>query len=845
MKKKFTYLILLCGLMMMPIYTGCSTDDPIVDDDVIVDDGDKPGDGGITVDGNKITAQYKGEDLEIEFKDGGTFTVLAGENSDVGNGEIVISTGDKEAFFNAGNSVVFDFSKTSKEYAFSFEYELPKNLVDEDVTLYFYAADSVAQKFEAVLVDFNYDESSGVLKAKFKAPSDDPTRSSGSKYSRLVLSFSSRSELAEQPKEHIVKMPFYEQPGGSCWATCATMMGRAYSAVADRKREVKVIDFLKYMNQTTLDDGIGLYSFKRWLPSALEIYSGGVKFETSTFVSTNNMLSEIIKKLNEDKPMIMNLSYPVDGRHVILIIGYKIEMVSAAKISLQLLYHNPSDGMYKWADYDWLMKDKWPQEAFQILYAKQAVPASRSLSTLGMPLKHQDGELSFIVPMKNAQGKDVEFDINMVYDLEAEYKYHWEFSYGNEKIDAVPDSASVMRLKLPVYNAAQSSKQLAIVYRAYERESGKRLLDENVIETYNAGTNYYKAEIPVSKFYYTDEDSEEMEERVKVRMEIELWDGGTFNDGYTIYFDVEQKQKVITLVTSKSIGETINLGFLAKPADESDVWIDLNDNNKRDSGEGVTLFGDMADYTLQSQTISIYGDITGFACGENEITKLELIGCKGLEVLYCYQNKITELDVSGCTALEDLWCNYNEISKLDVSGCTMLEGVNFNNNKLTTLNFSGLKALKGVWCGNNQLTSLDISGCTALEELFCHNNRLTSLDVRSSTALSYLNCENNKISSLDVSGFKALTNLYCDKNQLTTLNINGCTALEALDCTSNGLMGIVPDIFEDIWLLYYDVRYKYSWDSDVEKYVMTEDTGRGWWYSHEPEGGCHRPTPCN
>jgi hypothetical protein len=46
-------------------------------------------------------------------------------------------------------------------------------------------------------------------------------------------------------------------------------------------------------------------------------------------------------------------------------------------------------------------------------------------------------------------------------------------------------------------------------------------------------------------------------------------------------------------------------------------------------------------------------------------------------------------------------------------------------------------------------------------------------------------------------------------------------------------------------LLSYDVRYEYGWDSDNEIYVMTEDTGKGWWYAHEPEGGCHNPNPCN
>jgi hypothetical protein len=26
---------------------------------------------------------------------------------------------------------------------------------------------------------------------------------------------------------------------------------------------------------------------------------------------------------------------------------------------------------------------------------------------------------------------------------------------------------------------------------------------------------------------------------------------------------------------------------------------------------------------------------------------------------------------------------------------------------------------------------------------------------------------------------------------------------------------------------------------------VEKDHGKGYWYAHEPEGGCHRPNPCN
>ena len=1058
MKKIMSYSIIICGLLSFVLFSGCEKDPDIIDEieDIIEDESND--DKENEVDGNQITAYFTGQDLEIVFPDGSTFTILANENSNAEDGKIVISTDDDEGYFNTKNSMVYDFTKTNNEYTINFEHKLPKNLIDEDISLFFYAADSVAQKFEAHLIDFDYEGDSGEIKAQFNVPSDNPTRGGSSKYSKLVLSFCSRTQLAEKPKEHIVKMPFYEQPGGSCWATCATMMGRAYTASADRKREIKVIDFLKYMEHSTLDEGLGLYSFKSWLPHAIEIYSK-TSFETSTFVSSSNMLSEIIDKLSENKPLIMNLTYPNLGRHAILIIGYKIELISAAKVTLQLLYHNPADGMYKWADYDWLMKDKWPQEAFQILYAQEAVPSDRALSTLGMPLKHQDGKLAFIVPMKNAQGKDVEFDIDMVYDLKAEYKYYWEFSYGNKKIDAVPDTASVMRLKLPVYNASQQSKQLSMNYRAYERESGKRLFEESEIETYEAGKSYYKTEIPINKFYFSSDDKEDAKKNVKVRMELELWEGGTYHDGYTIYFEVEQKEMGIALTTSKKIGEQINLMIDTEEYYRKDVWIDLNNNGKKEIGEEVANFDDYVDYTLGSQTITINGNVRLLGAGENkitsldlsngtalkfllchdnllttldassciemtilncsdnpltslnvnncvaltellstdtELTKLDVSNCKSLETLYCWNNKLTTLDVSVCEMLDDLRCADNKLTSLNVSGCKVLthidcdvnqlgvldvsaftlletlscsdnkikkldvnglkllkylychsnnlDNINItgcealetlncgdnnltflnvkdskklkqliaNDNKISTLDVNNLKELEDIRCNKNQLTSLNVngcsklkslncednflaelnvsglkllkylqmrnnqlaeinasdcaaleklsynngalvilnvSGCSALTELYCFENRINTIDVSGCTALINLSCRDNQLTSLDVSNFTKLEDLYCQNNQLTSLNVDGCSALYELNCENNGLLGVVPDIFEKIYSLYYDVRYKYEDYYDEEegkiKYRMIEDTEKGWWYRHEPEGGCHNPDPCN
>ena len=107
---------------------------------------------------------------------------------------------------------------------------------------------------------------------------------------------------------------------------------------------------------------------------------------------------------------------------------------------------------------------------------------------------------------------------------------------------------------------------------------------------------------------------------------------------------------VITMTTSKAIGEEILLGILAK----GDIAID-----------GALETGEMSEdgfkfYTIKSQTITIRGDVTSLNCGDSELTSLNLSQNTALTALYCSENQLTSLNVSGCTALTKLYCFSNQ-----------------------------------------------------------------------------------------------------------------------------------------------------------------------------------------
>ena len=129
-------------------------------------------------------------------------------------------------------------------------------------------------------------------------------------------------------------------------------------------------------------------------------------------------------------------------------------------------------------------------------------------------------------------------------------------------------------------------------------------------------------------------------------------------------------------------------------------------------------------YTADTSTMTIYGDVTHFDCYSNDslLTNIDLSHNKDLVKLYCEENGLTDLDVSGCTSLTYLSCYENELTDLDVSGCTSLVELYCDANELTDLDVSGCTSLKIFYlCDNNFTTQ-------ALDEIFCALAQRTSSD---------------------------------------------------------------------------------------------------------------------
>ena len=230
-----------------------------------------------------------------------------------------------------------------------------------------------------------------------------------------------------------------------------------------------------------------------------------------------------------------------------------------------------------------------------------------------------------------------------------------------------------------------------------------------------------------------------------------------------------------TIITSKQIGEEINIRVDAEESEQHACWIDLNNNRIKDSNESITKFGDNTSYTIGNQEFTIYGIITR---------------------LDCMDNQLTALDVGEQTALFWLDCGGNEIRTLDLSKNSELIRLRIDGNSLTGLDLSLNSKLEYLSCEGGfsaEVTTLDVNQNTKLEFMDVSENRLTTLNVNSNTKLTFLNCNSNALTgALNVSNnTESLEELRCANNQLTELNIsNKNSNLKKLRCDNNQINGV-------------------------------------------------------
>lgn len=231
------------------------------------------------------------------------------------------------------------------------------------------------------------------------------------------------------------------------------------------------------------------------------------------------------------------------------------------------------------------------------------------------------------------------------------------------------------------------------------------------------------------------------------------WDGTNLvMQDQPIEKELPAEQPKIIFTTNQEIGEMIPLVIgAASPQAERDVWIDLNDNQKRDAGEYVTDFANEMSaknahkYKLGAKKITIYGDVVDFA----------FIGIANKEGMYDTEKGLTSIDVSENNLLDQLFVYGSKLGSVDLTANTKLRRVGFEHCGINTFKMpETAEGLQELYLTGNNLTTIDISAATNVLGFSLSENKLTQVTYPRFTTLWIADIYSNQLSAA------ALNQLY-------------------------------------------------------------------------------------
>jgi|GEM_PF-4239218 len=508
------------GVLLLLIaftFFGCPDDNPTKPSDVIKDE---------------IISEQKSSEIgtsggEVSLSDGSSVTIPSGGTST--STKVTISKIKNDNYFSGSNRTSIDISSESGLSSMTVKITVPKGLQKDDIGLFRYNPADVTNILMGDIPAFEYDSENGFITATVNVAvtGTKKERLQGSLlFPRWVAEWNENVEGEKSTK--IIQMPFYEQPGSSCWATCATMLAKAYTPYKDRKLEPEVYEFLKYMGLGR-DEGIYAFQFLKTLPKAIHLYSGGVGLESTGFFRTSSLREKIISELDKNHPVIVSLPYPGVGAHAIMVVGYTKKTSGSNKVTYDLIIHNPqgtgTETMYTVHDFDYVFKDKAMTQAVQIIYPTDEPHPDRALLTMGLPLGVV-GDIKFKVPFKQSS-----YNIEFREDINSKTGYKW--SWGEKTMDCIPDTASDLILKLPLWNASQSGSKNAKI-ECKVRANGRTVyqFSESISVAASGDATWFNKTIPLSEIRGTNDSTE-------YYFDFTVYDGGTYVDGFDFFVNID------------------------------------------------------------------------------------------------------------------------------------------------------------------------------------------------------------------------------------------------------------------------------------------------------------------
>jgi hypothetical protein len=289
---------------------------------------------------------------------------------------------------------------------------------------------------------------------------------------RLRILFTPETAYTAASGNFTIPTPFYEQSGGSCWATDTLMLLRTYDTGNMIQRNLgEPLYACSDAGVSIKDFGLDAYGFETALASYISGQTGAT-VEWRGYYNMTNLQYEILRQLDAGHPMIIHL--PGIG-HYALIIGYRdsgntLIIQDSNAVAPSAAQPNLA-GMYSVRTFDWIRSmegginnlggadGSLVPVPLQILWVDKAANFPGTLQTIDMPGADETYGCSYgyvdfyaINPRVKVNNKVtagyLQFDPSQVTGC------NW-FNMTHTPINTIPNTATNLELKMPVFNSAR------------------------------------------------------------------------------------------------------------------------------------------------------------------------------------------------------------------------------------------------------------------------------------------------------------------------------------------------------------------------------------------------------
>jgi hypothetical protein len=288
--------------------------------------------------------------------------------------------------------------------------------------------------------------------------------SSGKKHHILLIKKTAASSTTTKSK--LIPMPYYEQPGNTCWATSGKMLTHGLSTASNAHLETKSVHSLMGVLKIGINDGFNGFYKGASLAKLLDVNYKNYFLWSST-------RKKMIAELDKGHPLIYSgtftsISNPKNRiTHAVLIVGYEYD----SKGTLSFVMHDPRNSggktMYTKMLWDDMQINQWlPTEAVTLFWSDTAPPSTNSKFTLGLPTHGQLGKFYF-------QGQKTDKFNSIRYFLQFMTTGSQGYFWSTSEVEPYPETlfrenVNELILQLPVYNSGSSSGSTFVSVEVYE-----------------------------------------------------------------------------------------------------------------------------------------------------------------------------------------------------------------------------------------------------------------------------------------------------------------------------------------------------------------------------------------